>query len=680
MNKTTPSSAFVNRRQQLKDAYKAFYFNILQEGGYFRYPIVNQEFGTGKTSFADNLFNFSCEHISSAFQEFFTEHGNGELPSHVLGFEYFAGWTLMDYFKSAVTVSIRLDNIRNVNLPANPASKLPYLMWVNALQQLYKIGQQQACQYWDNNQSAQMCTDVVECYMELLKLTRTPIFFYIDEVQEFENWLASSFLEPPAGLDNMESGAKAVVKQKLIIQQIAPALRGGALFMAVGKSTFIYDVDLNFTSSPCKRYQILLSTFSCADIKDVLKSKMHLGMSVYDYFGFKDLATHSSSASSSASPPEVGVVQVVDNLEEEFLEWFRDMTGGIPRFCVDGLGYLIEVKFHISRFRARKEELKRGLEEIMRRLYDLSIVVAQKGNPYYDAVVNLAVLGAEVTLDTNVFISELENVCSIRRLVERFCLYVKEVEVSENKKIYTIDMPWFMKERLVREQFVDATTFQSPVSYAAKGRALEVFCARRLQQWSAYCQCRPDMPLSQIWPWVQSTCFANVRLSTCSIVECSRLLDTVEAVEEMLLGMISKPTPSILLPPAKSSSPDLYTVVPTGDTYSSVLCVQCKNWVKIVTRDTLIADLKTLLHTCSVITTMADRQQYPGAKPWPRLPILYVLICTSGAEASLVNCVLDHNSELGIPEGVQVVVLSLSQVNYLLGEKNVAELRTMASV
>lgn len=450
--------------------------------------------------------------------------------------------------------------------------------------------------------------------------------------------------------------------------------------MAVGKSTFIYDIDKNFTSSPCQRYQILLSTFSCADIEDVLKSKMHLGMPVYECFGFKDLATHSSSASSSASPPppEVGVVQVVDNLETEFLEWFRDMTGGIPRFCVDGLRYLIEDKFHISSFRARKDDLKRGLEEIMRRLYDFSTVVAEKANPYYDAVVNLAVLGAEVTLDTIVFISELEGVCSIRHLVERFCLYFKEV--PGGNKICTIDMPWFMKERLVRERFVDATTFQSPISYAAKGRALEVFCARRLQQWSAYCQCRPDTPLSQIWPWVQSTCFANVRLSTCSIVEGSRLLDTAEAVEEMLLDMISKPTPSILLPPAKSSSPDLYTVVPTGDTYSSVLCVQCKNCLTIVTRDTLIEDFKTLRHTVTLITNMANRQQYPGAKPWPRLPILYVLICTSGAEASLVNRELDHNSELGIPEGVQVVVLSLSQVNHLLGEKNVAELRTMASV
>lgn len=608
------------------------------------------------------------------FEEFAKDKHLREIPvpSHIPGHELFQGRSAKDYFESMLTVSIRLDDRVYQNYQGDAKSRIPYFMWVAALQQLYDVSEDAIREFWGNIQGKPMGSSVLESYKELVKLIGAPIFFYFDEVQLLESWPLTNFVNDFGIQVSEKSG---VGKHKLFMSQLKEALRHGVCLMAVGKSRVIYDVVSDVeVASPCYRMQVLLPVFSCEDIKDVLEStNTWSGVSLYEKLGLGSSASKPSSDSSSVATSSVskGAIE-----EKELLQWIQTISGGIPLFCQDCLILLDQANCHISTFHDKKAKLEIDLRDSIRVKFSLSEILAQKNNEYFNAVIRLAVLGVKVDLATEIYVQTAPAAVKvvIRVLVERFCL---SVQVVAGTDLYTIVMPWFMKERLVAENFVDATTFQSPASYADKGRALEIFCADRLRMWGALSHFFPGKTLGEHWPWVRDTCLERVTLPTPIIIEGTRV-DTAEAVERMLVQMLGESVPTIYLPAKESKSPDLFMLIPATNTYSTLACIQCKNWKNYATFNDFIKEVWALQNVLSAINTLAQRKD-AGQSQFPRLPILFIFICTGGIGGNdfqyYSNRVLDHNSGLRIPEGVQAIALGTDQVNDLLGVENVTELR-----
>lgn len=670
------SYEFVNRRSQLKDVYATFLANFFQLGNRSSYPMLSQEFGSGKTSFADNLFNFDSAHIRQVFTEFAKSRNLGEtaVPSYVPGHELFQGRSVKDYFESMLTVSIRLDSPEFRNIPGDARSRIPYMMWIAALKQLYKVSEDAFREFWGNVQGMTMCSNVLESYKELVKLTGAPIFFYFDEMQLLEylplEYFVNDFKLPVSDSSGLD-------KHKLFMWELSFALRHGVCLMAVGKSRVIYEIDVGrVVASPCYRKQVLLPLFSCADIKDVLKSKTSLkGASVYATLGLGSSAPTPSSDSSSAATSDVSKESTEEN---ELLKWIQALTGGIPLFCEDCVKLLDEENITISTFQHEKARLENDLRCIIDLKFSKSELLAQGNNEYFDAAIRLAVLGLKVQLQSEIYVQS--TTVLIRTLVERFCLPVEEVS---NTDLHIIVLPWFMQKRLVSEGFVDATVFNSPASYADKGRALEVFCADRLRSWGALSRFFPHKTLSEYWPWVRDTCLERITLSSPTIIE-GACVDTAEAVEGMLLRMLGESGPTIYLPAKTSSSPDLFMLIPAENTYSTLACVQCKNWKDCTSFADFLNELLKLNNILSAIDTLANRED-AGRNQFPRLPILFIFLCTGGLGGrnfeKFQNRVLDHNtSGLRIPQGVQAIALGKDQLDDLLGEENVQALRKMGQL
>ncbi len=625
--------------------------------GIVKYPIANQVFGAGKTSLADNAFYFNNAHVRSVFEEFSRKNdlASESLPHNFPAHATFSDWNLDRFFKSLVTVSIRLDSLPKFPKHFTLSDRLSWMMWICAFKQLFpSVPSKKSVEFLEFRENAYILNNPRECYRVLVEMIQAPIFFYFDEIQYLEqeqSWPKELFGLPSTG-SPLNADSIALAKHKRFMMDVSALLRDGVPFMSVGKSKVICDIDRSMFTSPCIRERILLPAFSFSDLDDIITNGHFKNARFLTSFAFDQVPA-----------------DLLESAKADFIHWLRDLTGGIPRFTNECLLYLLNRNFKISNFAVEKSAYTGDLMNLIKCLFKSTELQLTVTSEYFKEVSRIALLSESVDLNANIVVGDNKSM-TIGDLVDSYQLLVEEIpsevpsgESLADRRRYRIVMPWFWLERLIGGDFYGLSAFKDPSKYLDKGRALEWFCAERIVHWGAYSSILKTEPLEHFWPWIKGSILEGIHFAQATIEE-GPVVNSPEAVEAMLSRLLDqrRNKPVIYFPARKSSSPDLVHLISIANETAKLLCIECKNQKSSFSDVGLQNGLSQLDSTISAVTQMAKKTSASL-----KLEIMYMVVCTGPVavtDAGTVTTVTRAGVE------VQVLMLSNDQVNRLLGESS----------
>lgn len=244
----------VNRHKQLREVWLAWISNWHSSPSQKKVLVATgQMFGTGKTTFGLNLLNWNNVHVHTEFQKLPTSDGKEALSTALTVY--------IDLQKEIF--SIFSAGVQNVS------EYVSLLIWANSMHQLFGVGIDAAVMFWKQSDSPTIRT--VTGVMDMLgKLTQRAFYFHFDEV----NALESSELRQL--FDSAEGKETSVLSRYYAFWSALSNILDVAFVYVSGKTVMISELGcgkLGHGSSPSRCLQLLLPRLSSSDIKNVIKVK-----------------------------------------------------------------------------------------------------------------------------------------------------------------------------------------------------------------------------------------------------------------------------------------------------------------------------------------------------------------------------------------------------------------------
>ena len=451
----TGSGTFLNRSEELKTVWEYMISNweTRQDPKVKKTLLVTgQMFGSGKTTFGENLLNFDVKHIADEFSKISESPGKESL-------------------KRARRIFIDLQRER---IPLGIVSLeewISYLIWTNTLEILYGIPIEKSEYFWFTRRySPKRCVDVI------FDLCNLPLYIHFDEIGEIE----SSETIKRFGLSDTTSINEKVQLEMyyLFWKGITPLFTCNIFIYCTGKTFRISQLGMKMLGpvSPSLCKHIYLSSFSVYDIVDALKASLNID--------------------TCSKEPEL----------LHMARWLHEWTSGIPRFVYYGIDGIIKtlgptkfVSFNLPDSNLYRE----NAVEAMRKAPGANLsfgneLVYSSTKTYLLPLLYAAAAGLNFKSD-----GRLPGVSNftVQELVDRFGIYVSSV--SSKTDIIQLLMPKLWRESsdisIMPEVGFLKTIYPA---FLDRGKALELVLQYMISLRSNFRD--QKVPITEVLPFLQN--------------------------------------------------------------------------------------------------------------------------------------------------------------------------------
>ena len=293
-------SPFVNRVNELQSTWKTIMYNWdnREDVSLEKHVLLvsSQMFGSGKTAFGRNLFNFKNDHVLKQFECL----EESKAKSHL---------------RNVVTVAVSFQKEEFVHLATSLDQYISLKLWLCCMKlfcdpndpSIYSNLKLKAIEFWRKRKP-----DVPKCYDILSILIGRPLYFHFDEIGSLTNIGYNSLFEK-VDFSTPDPDLIEIRKYYLFWSSISVLLRDGVPILVSGKSARLTEIDvqrLGVNQSPTMAKQVRLPNFSARDILDILReSKIGNERSYLEHW-------------------------CIDADSDEFvsvINWVLQITGGVPR-------------------------------------------------------------------------------------------------------------------------------------------------------------------------------------------------------------------------------------------------------------------------------------------------------------------------------------------------------------
>lgn len=403
---------FVNRKDQLISAWDCCAYNSSNQDRKHILLVSGQMFGSGKTVFGKQLFNFQNPYVKSIFDNNYKDSDSNK-----------------EFLKNTLPVYI---NLQQFNEKFDSIHDLvSYCMFVSTLSQLFQIDERIATEFWKRNKDS-----LRNCASLLLSIIGHTLFFHFDEVAQLPE------------LFNLERGKDPYYA---FWGAIVPVQKSGCFVYASGRSPVLnfFGTHKGAYGSPSGVSHIQLSLFKEEDIKDIL--------------------WNSSNDPTKSKVTEVGDKLMIKTEEEakKIAKWLHYFTTGVPRIVEYSLSEMIkqsqEEKHLIDWENKNTPLLDKDNIALLLPSFPQNVADIEKRNE------EIALLVCYSMINFKISQSDIFPISKIFHLVDYYGFYIEAVEGEAGR--FTIKYPRLWMENRVFDEIPSISKlYNLPID---KSRALE---------------------------------------------------------------------------------------------------------------------------------------------------------------------------------------------------------------
>jgi hypothetical protein len=492
---------FVNRESELTTAWTALARNLQQSGHDPTFMIViGQMFGSGKSEFGRNLFNFKDQRIKRLFDECFVNR-----PYH------------REMLRETRPVSIDLElehSPGHLDLP----SWVSEVIFVATLMQCFGVDKPRARQFWLD--AGQPKGDV--CAVLLHSFVMKPLFFHFDEIGALEKLFPQLMDANEPKKIYYDFWSATIQFQKM-----------GCWVYLSGKVLHLVDFGNNAKTCPGTGCNIQLALFRQKDVRDIIWE------------------------SESNKPTSIGVSLMIPNVEKanELAGWLFKMTTGVPRYVQYALhDYMIVETLKQGRYINWLASPEDGIMYAMKKAPGFPLQLNSTASPGFVHLFKLAVIG-RLLPNTAVYQSQ-----TLVELAAYHGFYVTTLPNHPHHIKLVIPRLWTRELKMSGTEADDLKSIcQLPST--DKGKIFERHIEERILLTSNYPP-GETLSASKAFPFLTGSMIQDQNMSDCVLLEMNKARkgNRLSLVEQMM----SKSSGCVLVRPAdNSATPDLMTLLPT---------------------------------------------------------------------------------------------------------------------
>ena len=618
---------FINRVSELNTAWEIFIYNWENRNNKqkkFKLLVTGQMFGSGKTTFGENILNFNDTHIAKEFLKIPESSGK-------------------DALRRAIYLKIDFQNIYILPQIVDIKQVISLNIWINLFKNYFGIALSESVFFW-----SQKNYNLLECIGFISEICQRPIFIHFDELNYLETPSYFKQLYPEFYKSRTEKDLFLVYYE--FWDAIYPLFEEGIFVYCTGKSMKLLELGKNRLGtnlSPCHTEHLYLSAFTVKDVKDAICSDKQILSSI--------------------------------NISEinDVAEWLHDLTSGVPRlvfYGIDAINQIFKNDTNITLLKIDSNE--DDISNYIRKAPGASPNLSELNKISKEIIPALL-----LAYQSNLLFSPNEKIFGIsdftvQDLIEKFGFFVSAV--SSNALRVLIPKIWMSSiVELGLPEIILTSSFNS--AYVDKGKALEVVTERVILIRSIIRSKKTK--ISDVLPFLREMrTFLNKSLiGKMMKIDCNLTINTQTTYDELKSFLITNKNNDILLKfKEKSSSMDLCIRLAYDEGLPvSLIAIQCKNVLVGFSIADLKNEIKKVLKFIFSDKNGGDIQNYK---------CLFVLSLTGSGTKNielLRGKVIESTSginmeyELEIPDNMQVVVLSKKQMQEFLGQENLRALEKL---
>jgi hypothetical protein len=601
----------------LNTAWENFIYNWERKEKKPRLLITGQMFGSGKTTFGENILNFNATHIAKEFENIPESLGKDALRRAI--------YVKIDF--QTLYIPPQLVGIKQV---------ISLNIWINIFKNYFGVSSSKSEFFWfQKNYSLQQCIDII------LEICQRPILIHFDEL---------GYLEAPSFMQQVfpKSYTNRTEKDLLLVyyefwDAIYPLFEKEIFIYCTGKSMKLSELGENILGtnlSPCYTEHLYLSAFTVKDVVDAMSCDKQI--------------------LSSLSISEI----------HDVAEWLHNMTCGVPRlvfFGIDAINKLFKNDKNVTLLKiySNEDQISNFIRKAPGACPNLTEL-----NKISKQIIPALLLAyqSEILFSPNEKVFGISDF-TVQDLIEKFGFFVSAVSPG----VVRILIPKIWMSNLVELGLPEITLTSSFNSaYVDKGKALEVVTERIILIRSIIRSGKTK--ISDVLPFLREmrTFLNKLLIGQLVKIDCNLVVTSQTTYDQLKPFLMTNKNNDILLKfKEKSSSMDMCIRL-AYDEGSPIflIAIQCKNVLVGFSTEDLKSEIKKVFKFICLDQSGGNNQHFK---------CLFVLVLTGSGTKNielLRGKIIESTSEinleydLGIPDNMQVAVLSKHQMKYFLGQEN----------